>query len=407
MCYFSASGTYTPPSSGGTWGCRNALSRSRHWEKSSAMRIENAVVIIVSVTTDATASVSTSLATADRYTEPTMLGIYCRVIRGDDPAPDVSFVTFTKRSSSGELKEPRLLSAHRDILTRDCYRWESWLDGTNKSSIMSPVTELADWVKTHPAGHMDIDSDIEDDFDDELMTETDFGDGAHSSPQSDADQLLRRRTSSPSSSRGTIFSSYDMGGVGDASVSSKMRQLDEMNDDQMSDISACMQTASQTTVHHNMITVMVTGAASSTWESYLFYLYSGIVVFAPLRSEGEHIRKKFIDNYEERNPHMPAPCSCKSMYRLADELKMGKLKELAFDHLKSTISTHTILTEVFSEFTSRYKEIREMEMGILGKMWSGLVGSPEFQSKLVELAQGDYPHAGEIVGEMFRRFSAG
>ena len=53
------------------------------------------------------------------------------------------------------------------------------------------------------------------------------------------------------------------------------------------------------------------------WEALLFYLYTGTVAFAPLRSRGEKRRREYIESYQRKNPRRPAPCSCKSIYRLA------------------------------------------------------------------------------------------
>ncbi|KAH9943870.1 hypothetical protein B0H21DRAFT_660394, partial [Amylocystis lapponica] len=106
------------------------------------------------------------------------------------------------------------------------------------------------------------------------------------------------------------------------------------------------------------------------WEALLFYLYTGNITFAPLKSEGDNVRQSFINRRRSKEPNRPAPCSCKSIYRTADEVcghhlplrlinnfmeQMGldALKHLALDHLKSRLSAKNILTEIFSTFTSQ------------------------------------------------------
>lgn len=56
------------------------------------------------------------------------------------------------------------------------------------------------------------------------------------------------------------------------------------------------------------------------FEALLYYLYTGDVEFAPLKSEGEEARKRLIEDYTTRYPFRPRPCSCKSMYRLASQV---------------------------------------------------------------------------------------
>ena len=102
-------------------------------------------------------------------------------------------------------------------------------------------------------------------------------------------------------------------------------------------------------------------------------MYTGAITFAPLRSRGENARKDFIATYKAKNPHRPAPCSCKSIYRIASivrdiydpprwsnepdlnglQLDMQDLQMLALKELGSQLSKDNIVMEVFTYFTSQ------------------------------------------------------
>ncbi len=107
------------------------------------------------------------------------------------------------------------------------------------------------------------------------------------------------------------------------------------------------------------------------WESVLYWLYTGVIAFAPLSSAGKQKRDEFIQEYLTANPGRPIPTSCKSIYRLADDvsqnarlrkkivnksipqLNLGSLKRRALQHLESQLTAETNLHELFSDFTSK------------------------------------------------------
>ncbi|KAF9811091.1 hypothetical protein IEO21_06668 [Rhodonia placenta] len=99
--------------------------------------------------------------------------------------------------------------------------------------------------------------------------------------------------------------------------------------------------------------VFVKGAAGPTWHAFVYYLCHGTIVFAPLRSEGEVLRRAFIEDYCTRNPHLPPPCSSKSIYRLAVMLNVPKLKALALGDLASRLNASNVVDEYFTAFTHR------------------------------------------------------
>ncbi|EMD34921.1 hypothetical protein CERSUDRAFT_96833 [Gelatoporia subvermispora B] len=114
-------------------------------------------------------------------------------------------------------------------------------------------------------------------------------------------------------------------------------------------------------------TWVITGVASPTWIALIFYLHTGIIDFAPLSSSSKRLRQKHISVYKKRYPKRVPPCSAKSMYRLATKLKHKDLKYRAFEHLKQQLSHVNVLAEIFSQFTSQYEEIRDIELELLEK----------------------------------------
>ena len=59
---------------------------------------------------------------------------------------------------------------------------------------------------------------------------------------------------------------------------------------------------------------------NARWEALLFYVYTGKIAFAPLRSEGTEERMSAIKQHEHDHPHQPPLVSPKSVYRLADKV---------------------------------------------------------------------------------------
>ncbi|KAH9951802.1 hypothetical protein B0H21DRAFT_192330 [Amylocystis lapponica] len=147
-------------------------------------------------------------------------------------------------------------------------------------------------------------------------------------------------------------------------------------------------------------TVVFLNIAARTWEALLFYLLTGFIVFAP---EGQNCTA-FIQKFKAAYPARPTPVSCKSMYRLADKLGMEELKKRALVHLEAYLSQNTILDEFFSEFTSRHKEVLEMELPHIMKHWKILKASPELAAKIKEVTTGTMEHACAAMMALLPRF---
>ncbi|EKM56964.1 uncharacterized protein PHACADRAFT_183528, partial [Phanerochaete carnosa HHB-10118-sp] len=103
--------------------------------------------------------------------------------------------------------------------------------------------------------------------------------------------------------------------------------------------------------------IVLRNFAYPTWKSLIYYLYSGKITFARLRSlNSQNAGSEDAGAQASTGPRAPT-CSPKSMYKLADELDIKGLKELAKKNIESQLSAENILTELMSSFTSRYDEI--------------------------------------------------
>ncbi|KII83733.1 hypothetical protein PLICRDRAFT_439586 [Plicaturopsis crispa FD-325 SS-3] len=123
----------------------------------------------------------------------------------------------------------------------------------------------------------------------------------------------------------------------------------------------------------------------------VYYLYTSKITFAPLSS------RKTNEVANEKKTDVPCVVtSPKSMYRLAKKLELNGLCDLAKAEIKSQISEDNIVEEVFSKFTSRHVEIREMELEFLFKHWDTMKSSAALRSMLLK----QLPHTAVLVADI-------
>ncbi|KAK0439528.1 uncharacterized protein EV420DRAFT_1171328 [Desarmillaria tabescens] len=97
-----------------------------------------------------------------------------------------------------------------------------------------------------------------------------------------------------------------------------------------------------------------------TWKCLLLYLHTGRLCFSILNS----VRETRIHESDD----FPT-CSPKSMYRLANMINHERIKQLSLENLRSQISVENVYEEVFSDFTSRFPDVFEMERQIIHTLW--------------------------------------
>ncbi|TFK54014.1 hypothetical protein OE88DRAFT_1654466 [Heliocybe sulcata] len=148
-------------------------------------------------------------------------------------------------------------------------------------------------------------------------------------------------------------------------------------------------------------TVVVADFAFRTYRALIYYLYTGDVSFAPLKSSRSHaptpaVGKEASDTRERTDD---LRCSSKSMYRLADKLGLDSLKKQAFAYIQSSVSETNIVQEIGSRFTGipEYDEVRRVQLQILSKKWAVPGVKEAFLALLKRAMQGELPHATDTL----------
>ncbi|PSS15400.1 hypothetical protein PHLCEN_2v3276 [Hermanssonia centrifuga] len=143
--------------------------------------------------------------------------------------------------------------------------------------------------------------------------------------------------------------------------------------------------------------VILRDFAYPTWKALIFYLCTGEVAFAALQSQ-----KKENIPAGQISPDAPL-CSPKSMYRIADQLGLDALRNLAEKDILSKLSADNIMEELFSEFTSLYDKIRDMETQFACD--NALTRTSANISECIErMATGQRPYNAVILKCLFQRF---
>ncbi|KAI0927678.1 hypothetical protein AcV5_008151 [Taiwanofungus camphoratus] len=263
---------------------------------------------------------------------------------------DVKFFLFTRRFRSGQVGKPLPLYANSAVLNAASPYFSGLLSGGFRESRgtkrddefpanQSPISDTYGY---------DSDSDLGDDDDDKL-------DISH-----DARQELPNKKCPVNESDQT-------------SVPSTSETVQEPDG-------------------NSICTIVIRDTAFMTWQSLVFYLYTGQLNFAPLKSQGA----RFLATETE----LPL-CSPKSMYRLADKLGLDELKEHALEDIRSKLSTDNVLDELFSQFTSRYPDVMEVETAFLRKIRVSSDVMPLLQQKCEAIAGGYLPHAAGALMSVF------
>ncbi|GAA6048051.1 hypothetical protein JCM3770_000167 [Rhodotorula araucariae] len=153
--------------------------------------------------------------------------------------------------------------------------------------------------------------------------------------------------------------------------------------------------------------VVVTDAAYSTFRALLHFLYTDSIAFSPLAST-YYVAKDHAATHGLSFPHASrraylaaqapvapsgsegtavagvksaavGPASAKAIYRLADKMGLAELKERAYEHVVSSLTAENIVYEVFGSFSSRFDEIRRVEVAFLLDKWSEVRAGPQMR----------------------------
>ncbi|KZT11403.1 uncharacterized protein LAESUDRAFT_268489 [Laetiporus sulphureus 93-53] len=145
-------------------------------------------------------------------------------------------------------------------------------------------------------------------------------------------------------------------------------------------------------------TIFVHDMAYKTWKALIAYLYTGHIEFAPLRSCLQSAKAEGKTAAPPLYPGVKSPsCSPKSMYRLADKYDLPELKKLASENIRSQLSAENILDEVFSEFSSRYPEIYQLEVAFLVANCGHQGVKDALPNWIAAITNGQLPHTNDVL----------
>ncbi|KIP03404.1 hypothetical protein PHLGIDRAFT_121629 [Phlebiopsis gigantea 11061_1 CR5-6] len=280
---------------------------------------------------------------ADVERQPaTLLKLACKLSMASGSFVDTKFFAYTRRDGRGRVGAPRAVYANSFVLRAKAPQYFEPLlqGGFEGDGAVGPLDapfppDLPDDVD---ASGYDSDSDIEDE--EETWT-------AHSEPTS----LSPWVSPVPVDLKPEGSALED-----DVEKATKIESLES--------------TGEPSEPEHTPDTIVNSGPqgkirlmrdfAYPTWNAFIFYIYTGDVVFAPLKSQVQMPEPGTVrrDGLTAAAPR----CSPKSMYRLADELGLDDLKTLAKKDIESKLSADNILAELFSGFTAKYDDIRDMEL---------------------------------------------
>ncbi|KAK0184364.1 hypothetical protein F5146DRAFT_247180 [Armillaria mellea] len=121
--------------------------------------------------------------------------------------------------------------------------------------------------------------------------------------------------------------------------------------------------------------------AYKTFKAFLVYLYTEDITFTSIKSKTSLPSNSRLG------------CSPKSMYRLADMINHEPLKKLALANLQTQLTKANICSELFSEFTSWYPEVLNMEVRFTLEHWSDPVVQDNRKAMFKRLVDGQFPYA--------------
>ncbi|GAA5873323.1 hypothetical protein JCM3774_005941 [Rhodotorula dairenensis] len=115
--------------------------------------------------------------------------------------------------------------------------------------------------------------------------------------------------------------------------------------------------------------VVVREAAYSTYAAVLVRLACRHIEFASLTSKLQRPRKDEVEQFAKEHPHLPAPVSPKSVYRLAHLLELEELQEVAVRDFAAQLTSDNVVKELFSDVASSYKELRDTALDVTARDW--------------------------------------
>ncbi|KAH7885226.1 hypothetical protein F5I97DRAFT_1810553 [Phlebopus sp. FC_14] len=177
--------------------------------------------------------------------------------------------------------------------------------------------------------------------------------------------------------------------------------------------------------------IVIRDVAYATYRATLYYIYTDIIVFAPLSSsfiastpegmakstvpvpsdsqshvvdgqkaplpvEAPATRREWIKRWRQSRPEWPAPCSAKAVYRLADKLGLLELKDRAYQHIQKSLTVENIPYEMFSPFAATFPDVRKVQMNYFLEHWGEIRSSDAMRNVWQQIRNGRHPGFEEV-----------
>ncbi|EIW80916.1 hypothetical protein CONPUDRAFT_55867 [Coniophora puteana RWD-64-598 SS2] len=395
------------------WGWAQFARRDHVYYHSTTVKDQDAFLIICTITSSPQLPIQPPSVPAQLVPKDFLERVGALL---DDPLySDVEFV-LPRRG-----KPPRRIYANKKILQRAEYFHAMFSSGFAEASTDNlPILEQSDnddgsSDETYTIRHFD-DSDHEDDNDDD-------DDHYYDAPSTGRGSELTQNLDVPSEAEAASMRLVEEHSI--VSVSRPETGAGFVRFGEQNSLSG-----------PKKMRVVINDFAYSTYKAVLYYLYTDVIVFAPLSSsfistpskrnapfmlasqnpsdgqptlaEGHkssqvdsfvampRTRKDWIQRWHQAHPHRPAPCSAKAVYRLADKLDLLELKERAYQHIQKALTVDNIPYEVFSPFSAAFGEIRKVQVSFFLERWGDIRSSDGMRNVWQQIRVGRHPGFEEV-----------
>ncbi|KAJ3521949.1 hypothetical protein NM688_g8947 [Phlebia brevispora] len=146
----------------------------------------------------------------------------------------------------------------------------------------------------------------------------------------------------------------------------------------------------------------------NTLQSLVYYLYTGEVSFANLKSQSQSslfyhciVPPPGSEPFAYRAPL----CSPKSMYRVADKYGLDELKQKAADDIKTKLCAENIFQELFSTVTSTHDEIRSWQVAFACDKNIYETMAMNISPWISRVATGELAHCEPVVSDLIKQMA--
>ncbi|KAL8292807.1 hypothetical protein RQP46_000501 [Phenoliferia psychrophenolica] len=157
----------------------------------------------------------------------------------------------------------------------------------------------------------------------------------------------------------------------------------------------------ETDLDFSFANVEISSTAYSTYRAVVLFLLTSHITWAPLRSsfdvdtdtamapdtsEPSSTRPMTLWSHHLADPSLPLPVSPKSVYRLANLLKLEKLELLALEAFKERLTVANVAEELFSDASVTFEELKRAAMEYATAHWTEVKDSAGWKTVVKKVA---------------------